>query len=500
MQDNLEKKRGFGSRWGLIVTLLGLAVGTGNIWRFPRQLALNGGGAFIVAWTVMLLAVAIPLAIAEMYIGRSTRHGVPGAFRDILGKKFTWMGNFMTITVVCIASYYTVVMAWVLRYLILSITQELYAYSDKAALFDQMASGSWLTVVCFVICAVLTAAICAGGVSASIEKVQKACVPLLFVLLVIMAVRAVTLPGAIKGVEFMFDVKPEYLFNSTTWINALVQILWSVGVGWGLVISYGVYTQSKSDVALNGFIQGFGNNVASLLAGLVVLPTLFAYYSVEQATEICASGNNGLTFISLTNIFGEMPGGRIIAILFFATLFLAALSSNIGHFLVGSIPFVDAGWSKRKSNLLVFVIVLIWGLPSALSIHFRDNQDFVSGIALVIGILFTCFLINKEGVDKVRETFINIPENELHCGKWWTWQLKFIAPGLSLFMVLWCIKGYLGKENMWSIFEVESFATLMVQLAIYLVVAVALSGLANKYTKHKYYNGKSYPEIPKEHE
>lgn len=498
-QQNATTK-GFTSRWGVVATLVGLAMGTGNIWRFPREVALNGGGAFILAWTVLLIMVAVPLSIGEMVIGRSTRHGVPGAFKDFLGKNYTWMGVFMTITVVGIASYYTVVMAWILRYVILSVTQELFVIADKAALFDSVANNSWLTALCFLISLSITAFVCMGGVGKSIEKVQKFCVPLSLILMLILIIRSLTLPNAVVGLDYLFRIDPEYLFNTKTWIRALVQILWSVGVGWGLVISYGVATHAKSDVALNSFIQGFADNATSIMAGMAILPVLFSMFSVEEAMAISASGNNGLTFISLAGVFDKIPGGEIIAILFFIVLFISGLLSNIGHFLVGSLPFIDMGLSRKKATGIIFAICLVWGLPSALNIHFLQNQDFVSGVFLVIGILFTCFALIKNGVDRMRQSFVNIPENDLYIGKWWNYLVKFIIPAICVIMLIWNTLGLLAGDEVMNIFAAESLGTLLFQLVLYTAAAFALTNIVNKRTVNKYYNGEAYPDIPKEHE
>ncbi|MEG3028895.1 MAG: sodium-dependent transporter [Oscillospiraceae bacterium] len=507
-----ETKRGFNSRWGLIATLIGLAVGTGNIWRFPREAAKNGGGAFLIAWTVMLLIAAIPLAIAEMGIGRATRRGCPGAFKDMLGKKYTWMGVFMTLIVVCIAGYYTVTMSWVLRYLVMCVTGQVWAAPDKMALFDQVSIHDPMQIVFFVASLIITWAIAQGGVAKSIEKFMKVCIPCLFVLLVVVAFRSLTIgdtgvegaAGSMAGLEYFFAINPDYLFNGKTWISALIQILWSVGVGWGLVITYGAFTQAKSDVALNAFIQGFGNNIASLLAGTAIIPALFAFNSQEAALAICQSGANGLTFGAMTNIFQIMPGGKILAVMFFFALLLAALSSNLGHFLVGSLPLMDMGMSKKKASLIMMAVVGVWGLPSAWTIKFHGNQDFVSGFGLVIGILFTCFLVWKVGAETFRANFINIPENDVHCGIWWDIAVKFIAPITSITLIVYCLApfgwGYIGADNMWNFFQVESFATLVGQLLMYLVVSIVLAKFVNNSNQKVYYNGKTFPEIPEEYD
>ena len=497
-----EETGGFNSRWGLLLTLIGLSVGTGNIWRFPRMAALNGGGAFILAWTIMLVLVAIPVIIGEVVIGRATRHGVPGAFKDFIGKKYTWMGTFMTIVVTAIAAYYTVVMAWVLRYIIMSITQS-YFGQDTLAIFNDVANGSVGTVICFIMSLALTGLVCIGGVGKSIEKVQKLIVPVLFVLLIVVAVRALTLPGAEKGLNFMFTIKKEYLFSSKTWLNALTQILWSVGAGWGLVMTYAVYTKAKSDIALNEFVQGFGNNVAALLGGVVVLPTLFAMSaSPEIAQNIAASGNNGLTFISLAGIFADMPGGGIISIIFFIALYLAALSSNIGHFLLSATPFIDAGYSRKKATVIIFVICLAWGLPSAWSETFFSNQDWVAGMSLVIGTLFTCFALSKYGTERIRKNLINIPENDLYVGKWWSYCIKYITPAICIIMIAWwTIQSFSWYEgaDIWNPLESASLGTWLAQATLYIVVAIFISKTINKETENVYFDGESYPPIPEEH-
>lgn len=501
MDNNIQKGKGFSSRWGLILTLIGLSVGTGNIWRFPRMAALNGGGSFVLAWTVMMVIVSIPVIIAEIVIGRSTRHGVPGAFKDFVGKKFTWMGTFICITVISIASYYTVVMAWILQYIIMTITKSYYG-QDLPVLFETISNGNIGTVICFIISLAITAVIVVGGVNKSIEKVQKTIVPILFILLAAVAVRALTLPGAGSGLNFMFDIKREYLFSSKTWLNALTQTAWSVGPGWGLVLTYAVFTQAKSDVALNEFVQGFGNNIGALLGGLAVIPAIFALApSIADAEAMAASGNNGLTFIALAGVFEKMAGGQIIGLLFFIALYLAALSSNIGHFLLGTTAFVDAGWSRKKTVWVIFGICLVWGIPSAWNSTFFENQDWVAGLALLIGTLFTCFAVVKLGTKKIRDNYINIPENELYVGAWWDVCVKFVAPAVIVIMIGWwtiqSISWY--PDTWWNPFETYSMGTFFVQAGIYALIAFIFNNAIANSVKNKYFNGESYPPIPEEH-
>ena len=500
--SNTQKKgNAFSSRFGLIMSLIGASVGTGNIWRFPRMAALNGGGAFVLAWSIILVVVSIPCIIAEMVMGRATRHGTPGAFKDFMGEKYTWMGAFLCVTTIGITSYYSAIMSWVSQYFILAVTKGYYGL-DKTEVFNNISSGNALTVVFFVISIAITAYIVGKGVSGGIEKANSFMIPTLFVLLAIVAIRSVSLPGAARGLHFYFNVDKAALMSPNTWLNALSQSAWSCGPGWGLVITYGVYTKSRSDVALNEFIQGFGDNSAALLAGFAVLPAVFALApSVQAATDICASGNTGLTFIALTEMFETMSGGYILGIMFFIALYFAAISSNLVMFLTGVTPLMDAGWSRKKATLTIFIVCLIWGLPSALSVSFLNNQDWVFGITLLIGTLFTCAAMIKFGTEKVRKEYINIPENDLYIGKWWGICMKFIIPIVIIIMIVWwsvqAVSWY--PDNWYNPFLESSLGTVIFQGGVMAILLIFFNNKISKSVKNKYFNN-GYPPIPDEHD
>jgi len=493
--------RGFATRWGLILSLIGASAGTGNVWRFPRMAALNGGGSFVLAWLVSLVIVSIPVIIAEMVLGRATRHGCPGAFRDFIGKKYTWMGAFLSLTCIGITAYYTAIMAWVLQYAIVAATKG-FGNVNTELMYENVVSGNWMTVALFIVSLSITAFIVSKGIGSGIEKVNNIMVPTLFILLIIVAVRCVTLPGAAQGLEFLFAVKKEYLFNPQTWLSALSQSAWSVGPGWGLVLTYAVYTKAKSDVALNEFIQGFGNNSVALLAGFAVLPAIFASVpTVAAAEEICASGNYGLTFVYLAKIFPGMPGGYIIGIMFFVALYFAALSSNLVMLLTGITPLMDAGWSRKKATITMFTVCLIWGLPSAWSLKFLGNQDWVFGMTLLVGTLFTCFAIFKYGTDKVRTKLINIPENEMYIGKWWTVCMNVVVPITITIMFGWWVVQSISwyPDTWWNPFLEFSLGTVILQASIHIIVLVLFNKKMSDSIKHKYFDGNTYPPIPEEH-
>lgn len=496
-----QSTAGFSSRWGLIMTLIGLSVGTGNIWRFPRMTALNGGGAFLIAYSIMWAVVAVPVMMSEHAIGRATRHGVPGAFKDFLGKKFTWMGSFMVIVVVCITSYYSVIIAWVLRYLLMAITKQYYGV-DTLVLFNSVSNGDIITVIFFIISLSTTAFIVSRGISEGIEKAMKVMAPGIFVCMIIVVIKALLTPGALEGLDYMFHVDAAYLLKSTTWLNALTQVAWSAGPGWGLILTYAVYTKAKSDVTLNTVTQAMGDTTVALIASLAIIPALFASYGAEQANVIMSSGNTGLAFVSLTKLFSEMSGGYIIGILFFLALVFAGLSSNLGHFLLVSVPFIDAGKSKKKAVLYMFIICLIWGLPSAWNVNFFNNQDWVTGLLLLIGTLFTCFAVVRFDPKKFRELFLNTPEDEFPVGGWFEICVKFLGPICIGAMIIWwsvqSISWY--PDTWWKPIAVDNLGTVIFQAALMIIASIIFNDKVAATIKNKYFNGESYPEIPPEHQ
>lgn len=493
---------GYTSRWGLILTLIGASVGTGNVWRFPRMAALNGGGSFVLAWTICLFAVSIPILIAEHVLGRASRHGAPGAFRDFIGKKYTWMGAFLALTTLLITGYYTVIMGWCFHYALLSLKG--FDGVDTVALFETVSQGG-VNWVYFVISLVITAFFVSQKISKGIELIGKYLTPILFVILIVIAVIASQMENSVLGLQRLFTFSSTTFFSANTWLNALSQSAWSVGPGFGLVIVLGVYTSSKTDIGLNEFVHGLGDNSAALLAGFAILPALFAMMPVDTATEICASGNYGLTFISLTSLFSSIPGGHIISFLFFFALFSAALTANVIFMSTGVVPMMDSTKvSRKKATVLLTIIVLIIGTPSALWRSFLGNQDWVLGQALLVGTIFTCFLIYKYGTEKMRTKYINTKYNELYIGKWWNVSVNFVTPILITIMFIWWTIQSIGwGADWWNPLAEASPATFIVQILIYVVILIIANNFLSKNSGERYIDnpeeGSVFPPLPEIH-
>ena len=251
----------FTSRWGMLLAMLGMAVGTGNIWRFPRIAASNGGGSFLVAWAVFLLLWSVPLLILEFGMGKATRSGTIGAFVKTIGPKFAWMGAWIALVATVIMFYYSVVMGWTIRFFVATVTGTIPSVVPEA--FWESYAGTPSALVTHVIAMGMGVFVVSKGVK-GIETAARFLIPSLILLVIILAIRAVTLPGAMDGIAFLFTPHLADLANSKIWLEALTQNAWDTGAGWGLVLTYAIYMRKQEDTALNAFVIGFGNNSMSL--------------------------------------------------------------------------------------------------------------------------------------------------------------------------------------------------------------------------------------------
>ena len=476
----MSKGEQFGSRWGLVLATLGMAVGTGNIWRFPRIVATNGGGSFLVAWAVFLLLWSIPLMIVEFSFGKRARKGTVGAFRQLVGRNSAWMGGWVAFCAAAIMFYYSVVAGWCLRYLGASVFGQLDGGESEAFWSSYAGTGSaWLT---HALALSLAVAVVWFGVR-GIEKVAKILIPTLFVLVVILAIRAVTLPGAVAGLEFLFQPDWSALTDVRIWLQALTQNAWDTGAGWGLILTYAIYMKAREDIPLNAFLIGFGNNSVSLLAGIMVLCTVFAI-NPGAKSEIVGAGNEGLTFIWMPQLFDQMPGGQFFMILFFLALSFAALTSLISMVELVARILMDAGIDRRKAVSIVGLAGLALGTPSALSLAFFHNQDWVWGVGLMLSGLFYALGARKFGLEKLRKETVNGEGADLHVGRWWSFLVGVVVPIEAVILMLWWLweaRGW-NPEGWLNPFLPASVGTVLFQWAIALVALLALQRWLNSRT------------------
>lgn len=471
------------SRWGLVLACVGMAVGTGNIWRFPRVAASQGGGAFVIALLIGLFLWGIPLLMAEAVWGKVSRMGVIGSFKVMVGRNWTWMGTTVALICLGITFYYSVVVGWCIRYLVYALTGVIKPGLDAEALWAAFSGTPGAMVPWHILTVIAATAVILRGVSEGLEKINKVLIPTLFVLLLFLAIRANMLPGASEGLRFFFEPKWEDLLKGRVWLEAFTQVAWSTGAGWGLMLTYYVYTKKREDIALNATTICFADTLAGLLAGLAVIPTIFALS--PDPTAAVGSGNTGLAFIHLTRLFAVMPGGAIFAALFFLSLVFAGFTSLIAMFEMTLRFLLDAGWARKKGALVVGLGVLVFGLPSARDVSFLDNQDWVWGVGLLFsGLIFSIAAIFKVGVNKIWEEYI-APDSDIKAA--WMFKLIYLFPLWFAIIFIWWIaqaaSWYPDTYMKWLPISVYTFSvgTMVYQWAI--VVAIALvtnNWLANK--------------------
>jgi NSS family neurotransmitter:Na+ symporter len=457
----------------MLLAMLGMAIGTGNIWRFPRIAATNGGGSFLVAWVVFLLIWSVPLLILEFSLGKGTRRGPIGAFVKTLGPGFAWMGAWVALVATMIMFYYSVVMGWTIRFFVGTLTGEVPGVTPSA-FWDGFHStpGAVLT---HVVAMGLGVYVVSRGVR-GIETAAKVLIPSLVVLMLVLTVRAVTLPGASAGLAFLFRPEWSALADYRIWLQALTQNAWDTGAGWGLVVTYAVYMRAREDTALNAFVLGIGNNTMSLLAGVMVLCTVFSAMP-EAASQIVGAGNEGLTFIWVPQLFAMIPAGRFFQGLFFLALVFAAWTSLVSMIELASRVLMDQGMARRSAVRVVGVAGVLFGVPSALRLEIFQNQDWVWGVGLMVSGFFFAFAVLRYGVTKWRETFVNHADSDIRIGAWWDWAIRLVAVQ-ALVLAGWWLWSARGADfrTTWTLFSPYNVGSVVIQFAVALVVLALMNG------------------------
>ncbi len=483
----------FKSRWGLIATALGMAVGTGNIWRFPREVASNNGGAFIIIVFIALFIWAVPLICAESVFGKKTRMANAGAFKVLLGDKWTWVGAWCGMVCIMVGCYYVVVLGWVIKYLVLIFTGFLTQVgSGGGAELTQKVWTDFATTppavqawVFFVIGILLIAAIILRGVQNGVEAANKIMIPAIFVILAVLLVRVLMLPNAWQGLEYMFHISGADFANPKIWLAAFTQAAWSSGAGWGMFHVYFVYAAKDEDIMLNSFTVAFGDMAAAMLAGMVVLPAVFAL--APDPIAVMKSGANGLTFVNLTNLFANTAGGFVMAALFFIALFSAAASSVIGMMELGCRNLMDMGFTRTKGTIYTTIVFIIVGSWSALDNMIFENQDMVWGVGLLmVGLLYAIAAL-KYGVEKLWEEDIK-PCSDMKVKWLWT-VIKFFPLQFALVWGWWVYQSATWYPGEWFKFwPLQKYpytpGVMVVEWVLLAVILISLNGVMSKNLVH----------------
>jgi NSS family neurotransmitter:Na+ symporter len=359
-----SKRDGFGSRFGVLVAVAGSAIGLGNLWRFPYLVGNNGGAAFIVVYITMAIVLCLPIMISEFVIGRRTQSNAIGAVKK-LAPKSGWLsiGVISVATAFMISCFYSVVGGWTLEYIVKSFSSG-FLVNDNSALaktFSNFTTSSVRPAVMMLIYLAINAFIVSAGIKNGIEKYAKILMPALFVLIIILAIRSLTLPGAQAGLNFLFN--PDFSkLTAGSVLAALGQAFFSLSVGMGCIITYGSYVDKKENLMNISLTTAIADTTFAILAGLAIIPAVFAF-------GISPGEGPGLVFITLPQIFAQMPFGQVISFVFFVILLVAAITSSISLLEVVVAYFVEElKMSRRVATLITFSVIGLFGVLCSLSL------------------------------------------------------------------------------------------------------------------------------------
>ncbi|MGF7139622.1 sodium-dependent transporter [Roseimarinus sediminis] len=367
----------FGSKFGVIAATAGSAVGLGNIWRFPYIAGENGGGAFLLIYLGFILLIGLPVMISELTIGRATQRNPFGAFRMLKPKtKWFYIGIMGIAAAFMINAFYSVVAGWTLEYLVKAVSNQFSGQSPDqiTTLFSDFQNSSWRPLLWTVVFIAMSGSVVLSGIEKGIEKYTKILMPVLLVLIIILDIRAITLPNASEGLKFLFQ--PDFSkIKTSTVLEALGQAFFSLSIGMGTLITYGSYINKKENLGSTAAAVAISDTLIAILAGVAIFPAVFAF-------GISPESGPDLVFLTLPNIFAQMKGGYLFALMFFFLLTVAALTSTISILEVVVAYFTEElNLSRRRATFLASAGIAVLGLLSSLSLN-KVPEIAIAGTSL----------------------------------------------------------------------------------------------------------------------
>ena len=411
------QRENFTSKFGVIMAMAGSAVGLGNIWRFPYIVGEYGGAAFILVYIIATIFLSLPVFLSETIIGRRSRSNTFGAMEKLApGTPWKWLGLATVISTMILLSYYSVVGGWSVEYLFKSLAFDFTGVpsEEMAGVFGTFISSTWEPVVMHTIFLLMCAGIILGGVKKGIERFSKITMPILFILIVVIMGYAISLPGSGEGVRYLLN--PDWSKLSAEAVAAAIgQSFYSLSLGVGTILTYGSYVRREENLLFSSAGTATSDLLFALLAGFAIMPAVFA-------AGIAPGSGPGLVFETLPFIFNKMGGevpllGAIIAILFFLTILVAALTSAISLLEVGVAYLCEEKKLSRPVATGV-LFVFVWGIGILCSLSFGSLSELkilgctifeffdklCSNYLMVLGgLLFTIFVGWKMSREDVRD-------------------------------------------------------------------------------------------------
>ncbi len=496
-------RQGWGSRIGIILAVAGSAIGLGNFLRFPVQAVQNGGGAFMIPYLIALILVGIPLMWVEWTAGRfggGFGHGTaPGIFHNMAAKNrfVKYFGVIGIFGPLVIFIYYTFIESWLLGFTFYSLTPQYSQAVASGKIADFFSGYIGVTknmyfkdiapaYIFFLITFGLNMLVIYFGIKGGIEKIAKIAMPLLLILGIILTVRIVTLGAPVKpewsiGAGFNYMWNPDFsaLMNPKVWLAATGQILFTLSVGIGVILTYASYLKKEDDVVLSGLTSAGTNEFAEvILGGSIVIPVAFAFFGPEQIAQIAGSGTFALGFVTMPNIFGHIPAGTVFAFIWFLLLFVAGITSSISLMQTPITFFEDEfDMSKGKTVAILGAVTFILCQPAIffLSKGVVDELDFWGGtfalvlFATVEVILFGwVFGIDKAWDEVHKGAQMRVPEI-------YKFIIKYITPAFLLtILITWFFTEWKGTLLMEKVPEANKpyvFATRFGLIVLFAVIA-----------------------------
>lgn len=359
-KNSLSGRDAFSSKFGVIAAAAGSAVGLGNIWRFPYVAGENGGGAFLLIYLLFIVVIGLPVMMSELLIGRKAQQNAFGSFRKLApGSMWSVVGLMGVVAAFVILAFYSTISGWTLEYLYQAVANG-FAHGETKAMFDEFKQGTIRPLIWQTIFMILTAWIVFSGVKNGIEKYAKILMPLLFLLILAMCARSLSLSGSGEGVAFLF--KPDFSKISVSVIlEALGQAAFSLSIGMGALITYGSYIKKGNDLGKTAVQVTIADTLIAILSGVMIFPAVFALGFQPDSGA-------GLVFEVLPKLFLEMPGGYFFSILFFFLLSVAALTSTISVLEVVVAYFSEElNISRKKATIIGASSIMVVGVFSTLS-------------------------------------------------------------------------------------------------------------------------------------
>ncbi len=453
----MKEREQWGSRFGFIMAAVGSAIGLGNIWRFPYQAYDNGGGAFLIPYFFAMLTAGIPMLILEFGIGHKIKGAAPTVFARLSNTfgtkgKWEWLGWWQTLIAVVISIYYVAVVAWTISYIFFS-AQGAWGTDTKAFFFGKYLNLSnsplelggiqWNIAIVLFITWFIVWIVLFSGVKKGIELANKIFMPTLIVLMLVLMFKNISLDGASEGLNWLF--KPDFskIYDYNVWAAAYGQIFYSMSIAFAIMITYSSYLPKKTDIVNNAFITGLLNCGFSMIAGITIFSILGHMATVEgKAVNEVVSSGVGLAFITIPKAISYMPSPEIFGVVFFLSLTIAGMSSQISITETVTSSFMDKFGYSRKRTATVYCIAgmaisMLFATGAGLLIldivdHFINNFGILfAGLTEVI-LMSWIFKL-----DAIKEHVNSISDFKVY--KWWDVCLKFITP---------LVLGYMAISNL----------------------------------------------------